>query len=281
MGIALLLLDADNVPTRNPEFLFDTAEYIETGAIFWPDPPIREMQPNSPVWEVFDVAYRKCPEQESGQLVVDKGRSWRALQLCNWYNQHAEFFYKFVYGDKDTFRLAWQRLEQPFSWIPYSPDCHLPATLGQRDFEGNVLFQHRCGAKWELYLRNRRIKGFEHEARCLDYLSELRSHWEPQHHMLRHLTGADRQQMDNLQGRRFVYDRPGFNRWDIRLGPVGRVDEGYGPNEFFWRCQSGRLHLLGMDGKCKTVLHPVGTDCWESEQTTLRRMCPRLYVTEA
>ena len=33
----VLYLDADNVPVQDPELLFDTAGYEETGAVFWPD----------------------------------------------------------------------------------------------------------------------------------------------------------------------------------------------------------------------------------------------------
>ena len=33
----VLALDADNIPIRNPEYLFEEAAYRETGAIFWPD----------------------------------------------------------------------------------------------------------------------------------------------------------------------------------------------------------------------------------------------------
>ena len=33
----VLLLDADNLPVINPEFLFDTPEFKRTGAILWPD----------------------------------------------------------------------------------------------------------------------------------------------------------------------------------------------------------------------------------------------------
>lgn len=33
----VLALDADNVPIRIPEYLFDSEVYQDTGAIFWPD----------------------------------------------------------------------------------------------------------------------------------------------------------------------------------------------------------------------------------------------------
>ena len=33
----VLLLDSDNVPVANPEFLFETSQFKRTGAVFWPD----------------------------------------------------------------------------------------------------------------------------------------------------------------------------------------------------------------------------------------------------
>ena len=33
----MLALDADNFPIRDPEYLFESGGYRETGAIFWPD----------------------------------------------------------------------------------------------------------------------------------------------------------------------------------------------------------------------------------------------------
>lgn len=33
----VLMLDADSFPVTNPEFLFETPQYRDTGAIFWPD----------------------------------------------------------------------------------------------------------------------------------------------------------------------------------------------------------------------------------------------------
>ena len=99
----VLFLDADNAPVRDPSFLFDTSEYQETGTLFWPDPAKFKTFPNSSRWRVFGLPYRKSPDQESGQLLVDKSRCWKALCLCNWYNEHSDFYYRHVYGDKETF----------------------------------------------------------------------------------------------------------------------------------------------------------------------------------
>jgi hypothetical protein len=99
----VLFLDADNVPVRDPSFLFEAPEYQETGTVFWPDPEKFRTLPESPLWDIFGLAYRESPDQESGQLLVDKSRCLEALQLCNWYNEHADFYYQHVYGDKETF----------------------------------------------------------------------------------------------------------------------------------------------------------------------------------
>jgi hypothetical protein len=106
------------------------------------------------------VTYRDEPQQESGQVLVDKRRAWQALALCDWYNQNSDFFYRFVYGDKDTFRLAWHRTGQAFSMpaMPASPNF----VINQTDFEGRLLFQHRNGDKWSLH-GNRHCPGFHDE----------------------------------------------------------------------------------------------------------------------
>lgn len=33
----VLMLDSDNIPVRDPAFLFDSVEFKELGAVFWPD----------------------------------------------------------------------------------------------------------------------------------------------------------------------------------------------------------------------------------------------------
>ena len=205
----VLLLDADNVPTIDPTFLFDIPEYRETGAIFWPD--WATAAADNPAWRVFGVAYRDEREQESGQLVIDKQRRWKPLNLCNWYNEHSDFFYRFVYGDKDTFRFAWHRAGQPFS-MPAGP-IGLPFTIGQQDFGGRLLFQHRCADKWSL-AGNRIAHGFAHEDLCVSFVGELATRWNAVARHLRRLSAADRAQMDAR--RPAAIDS---SSWDGGIGP--------------------------------------------------------------
>lgn len=170
----VLFLDADNVAVRDPSFLFETPEYKENGAIFWPDYGC--LAPQRRIWKICDIPYRHEPEFESGQIVVDKERCWRALNLAWWYNDHSEFFYRFVHGDKETFHLAWRKLEQPYAMTQH-PLVSLEGTMCQHDFEGNRLFQHRNTPKWVFFGENRRLKGFLYESDCLAFLADLKTKW--------------------------------------------------------------------------------------------------------
>ncbi len=162
----VLLLDADNVPVQDPSYLFDCPEYQESGAVFWPD--CERTRENTEQWLAFGVPYRDEPEQESGQILVDKAMSWQPLNLCAWYNANADFFYGYVYGDKDTFRLAWHRCNAKFAMPSKGVGFGLHTML-QHDFEGKLIFQHRYGDKWNLK-RNRVCPGFLHEDKCFEFV---------------------------------------------------------------------------------------------------------------
>src|SRR5512138_3253779 len=46
----VLLLDADNVPVVDPQFLFETPEFHNTGALFWPDRDHARSKKPLPIW---------------------------------------------------------------------------------------------------------------------------------------------------------------------------------------------------------------------------------------
>jgi len=67
-------LDSDNIPLRDPEYLFDSERYnrVEGGkAAFWPD--LSRDHVDNAVWRVMGV---ECDLDdftlESGQIVIDK-----------------------------------------------------------------------------------------------------------------------------------------------------------------------------------------------------------------
>lgn len=171
----VMLLDADNVAVREPSFLFRRPEFRETGALFWPD--IAKLSSDNEIWPISGLRYRDMWSLESGQMVIDKSRCWRALSLTHWINQHSDAFYQYLHGDKDTFLIAWLMLAQPYHLIRHRPKL-LESTLCQRAPDGEVLFQHRNMAKWVLNGDNPRIEGFRLEDECRMLLKELASLWD-------------------------------------------------------------------------------------------------------
>ena len=171
----VLWIDSDNVPVRDPTFLFEDPDYLTKGSLFWRDVSgadrARLWHPKSPVWKVFRVPFNDSEEFDTGQIVIDKSKTWNELGLTCHFNEHPNIYYQFVYGDKDTFRLAWQQVALrhgaqmrqvnyladpafvPYGFMPYGP-FHLGkpnpwgkwgggSVMVQRDREGKALFNHR------------------------------------------------------------------------------------------------------------------------------------------
>lgn len=107
----VLLLDADNVPLRDPTSLFDAPEYRRHGAVLWPDfhhpgsPDVRHYH-GPHVWAAFGVpGYRDEPPAETAQVVVDKARCWRELGLALWYAEHSDWSFQQAWGDTGSGQL--------------------------------------------------------------------------------------------------------------------------------------------------------------------------------
>ncbi|RLN36683.1 hypothetical protein BBJ28_00023949, partial [Nothophytophthora sp. Chile5] len=125
----VLFLDADNVPVRDPTFLFESSEFVETGALFWPDfwhpdHTIFNIQNESLVWELLDLPFVDMFEQESGQILIDRRRHAAPMEVLFFYAfhrpSHFESF-KLAHGDKDLFRFAWMQQNASFHMIPSPP----------------------------------------------------------------------------------------------------------------------------------------------------------------
>ena len=92
-----LFLDADNVPVRNPTFLFEDASYREGGMLLWPDLWHNHRGPSS-IRDIFGLpsgGSEPLPDErtvESGQLVFDKARVWRSLMLATFMQIQTDFY---------------------------------------------------------------------------------------------------------------------------------------------------------------------------------------------
>ncbi|KAJ8556814.1 hypothetical protein ON010_g9151 [Phytophthora cinnamomi] len=159
----ILFLDADNVPVRDPTYLFTSPEFERTGAVFWPDYwhphyTIFYLHWDSLLWELLDMTYVDMFEQESGQLLIDRRRHAAPLELVRFFTFHKPNpieQLKLLWGDKDLFRFAWLKLDVPFYMVQTPPGvagtvngtsfCGM--TMVQYDAQGNVLFLHRNAKK--------------------------------------------------------------------------------------------------------------------------------------
>lgn len=189
----VLMLDADSYPARDPSFLFEWKGYIDTGAIFWPDVGTEAQRPfEQNRRDAFGVPTFTEIQAESGQLVMNKVRNWREVNLALHYNQMASYSYRIIYGDKDTFPVAFHRLGTKYSRMWPVLTHQMPALL-QLDDHGEVLFYHRIddkfsipGTKFESMVArgarkrmavNKHVRGWHNEQFCHDCIAELKSKW--------------------------------------------------------------------------------------------------------
>ena len=252
----VLLLDADNFVAINPEFLFETAEYRDTGALFWPD--VGRMPADNPMWKIFGVPYLDEPEFESGQIVVNKERCWAALNLTKFYNDYSDFYYRYVHGDKETFHFAFRKAGQRYAMTTHAMRLD-HGTFFQHDFGGNLLFQHRNRAKFDLRGENPVISTFRYESECRGFLEDLRREWNGVVGGKGTRAGSE----DVFRARtelttsiyRFV--RNGYGYWPMSFMTDGRVGIGSTATERTWDVYiSGNMLALeiGAEGTPSTVL---------------------------
>lgn len=227
----VLMLDADNVPTVDPAFLFELPEFAGTGAVFWPD--ATDISETNPIWKELGLPAKRRISFETGQMLIDKIRHRQALITVLRLNEDAEHFYRLVYGDKDTFLAAWLVAGSQYVLIPKRPitDRHI---LYQRDFNGDILFQHRTNAKWRYYGEQVHSDGFVHEAACETALNELRRIWNGRIFEPPMRSPAAMRIERSIEGRMFVEARPGEEDCNIELLGYHQIGHGRDFNHETW-----------------------------------------------
>lgn len=272
-----LYLDADNIPLIDPTFLFDCSQYRYYGSVFWPDVPPYDRAEWLPecVWRNVGLAYRDEVDFETGQFLVNMRRCWREMWLTRHLNEHSEYYYKFVFGDKSTFHLAWARLGSNWA-IPRQGPGGNQASLIQHDFQGRQLFQH-C-------TRNKpTLNGFPSpgslipRAECEAHLAELRSLWSGRLWQHDDPTPEERAIRDGLVGRVFVYEREGLDARPMRLLDDQRIGRGLMKMEVGWDVfidEAGPLLMISsLEGAPTAMLRPAEAGAWSGRWLDYER-CP-------
>lgn len=135
----VVFLDSDCFLFQRPESLFEgLAEYSETGAVFSADIDTNPNSPRkvdpatgllprvgsfvnrewdysrpNPLWEILGVQEDDLPEFDSGFMMVNKGRHVDPVFMSFFLNDNSDTTYRFLYGDKDTFHMAWALCRAP------------------------------------------------------------------------------------------------------------------------------------------------------------------------
>ena len=240
----VLYLDADNVPTQNPEYLFDDSEYLETGAIFWPDvPPATCNWVNKPgfehewlpevCWKNVGLRYVSEPAFESGQMVIDKRRCWRPLSLTVFMCEQSQWYFRFCFGDKDLHHLAWRKLGFDYAMPGCGPGGGFPG-LAQHDLNGDRLFQHLTQGK-EMLAQGRRIDGLTNADLVLEVTADLKKRWSGSIWRWDDQTEEETRLARQVAGR-YTYTRH-LGRPEsrtMRLEDSGWISEGQGGCERRW-----------------------------------------------
>lgn len=249
----VLFMDADNLPVRDPSDLFDSPEYQTAGAVFWPDIG-RCANLKDEVWPSVGMqAVPGARDFESGQFLVDKARCFRGLAATRFLNEHSDWYYRFLFGDKSTFHLGFRAASDSFA-MPAKGCRGTGASLIQYDFQGRDLFNH--GTQNKPTLRGyKRPECLSHRAHCERHLAELRELWDGR---LWSRT-TDAATAAKLSGTRWVYDRVGIGQRHLTLGPAGTITEGAAGREQTWTVGDGpTLVVHGGDGKATMILTPLG-----------------------
>ena len=181
----VMLIDADNIPLRNPDSLFDSIHFKECGAVFWPDflsPTPQYWSIKSEAWSLLGLEPRENAEIESGQLLINKEVSWAPLSVTLHMNEHSDFYYeRCTYGDKDTFTLSWMVMNVTPYVVPHRPKLLDEMIRLHFTPEGEELFQH--GRKWVLPSeKNPTLPSVRLQGECFEWLREFEG-------VLRSITG--------------------------------------------------------------------------------------------
>lgn len=232
----VLMLDADQVPLRDPAELFEWDEYRQTGAVLWPD--CEDVLETNPIWDACELKSRTCPAIESGQILIHKARHWRGLQMALHLNEHSAYYYQLLYGDKDTFLLGLLVTGSTYALVPHRPFSDSPFCQFQRNMAGEVLFQHRSGAKWRYADPQVKLPKAKLEEECLAALTTLRVQWNglvftPPLRSLR----ARKAETGLAAARFFHLQRPGEESVRLELLPESEIGAGRAAATMNWHCE--------------------------------------------
>lgn len=191
----VVMLDADCYPVFDPERLWADPRVGDKPAAFWPDYPQNKLgRPLTPdQWSAFGLPPTKTPGFESGQMLVDKRKSWAAVNVAAFLSDRMDYFDATradtgrvrIHGDKEAFSLAWNATATPYHMAP--PVKYHEVAFLQHDPDGRPAFIHRCNDKPRIDFREWRLTKQKKGDSSLNYRSTTLPHERMVHSYLNQL----------------------------------------------------------------------------------------------
>ena len=229
----VLYLDADNIPAKDPTYLFDDSRYKELGAIFWPDLPPNRRNEWLPAicWNNVGLEYRSEPDFETGQYLIDKDKCFKELNLTMWMNEHSDWFYKFVYGDKSTFHLAWRKCGSNYCISSKAAGWRRPCIL-QYDLDNELVFQHACQGKEMMFDGSGPSNHLNHHW-IKEAATERQKYWSGTIYSWQEMTEEEKNIATSFIGK-YQYTRVNLDSRTLELLDDGNIGEGKAGCERRW-----------------------------------------------
>jgi hypothetical protein len=229
----VLYLDADNIPVKDPTYLFEYKQYKDLGAIFWPDLPPNRRKEWLPAicWNNVGLEYRDEPDFETGQYLINKEKCFVPLNMTMWMNEHSDWFYKFVFGDKSTFHLAWRKCNFDYC-IPAKPAGWRRPAILQYDLNNDLIFQHACQGKELIFSGKGPTNQINHHLITQAY-EERSKYWSGSIYSWVEMNTEEKQIAQTLIGK-YNYIRVNLGNRILELKDEGIIGEGQASCERRW-----------------------------------------------
>ncbi|KAE9366085.1 glycosyltransferase family 71 protein [Stipitochalara longipes BDJ] len=141
----ILYLDTDSYPVRNPEYLFESKQWKDTGLILWPD--YTKSHATNPIWRLVGQQCRNEYEGESGQIFISRSLHQDLLWVAEYFALKYHEFYGFLGGDRDSFRTAALLLDKKWTG-PGRLNAAAGVVLNNPQGGGHTMLQSDPEGKW-------------------------------------------------------------------------------------------------------------------------------------
>ena len=165
----ILLLDSDNISLSDPTILFNNQDYQLYHNIFWSDFLFdtnsymftNHLLTNKDIYDKLNINnflnINNNRLIESGQILINKSKLWKTICVCFYLNYHHEITYKYFFGDKDLYYIAFQFTNQKFIINKYNPyglsdnnQGFIKGIIQRNPENGNPIFIHYTLSKIDI-----------------------------------------------------------------------------------------------------------------------------------